>query len=204
MLPLDILRDRTGELHRRAERTGIIRDILRGGASVRGYALLLRNLLPAYVALETGLVRVPALAELADADVFRAAALASDVAVLGGAGWEAALPLLPAAEHYRDTVVAARKDGGARLIAHAYVRYLGDLSGGLVMKGLLGSRLGIAPRALTLYDFAVADPVRLKERYRGALGRALQQSGAVASVAAEAERAFELNIALSEAVQAAA
>ena len=48
---------RTKTLHVEAERTGIIRDLLRGEASREGYVLLLRNLLPAYQAMERGLER---------------------------------------------------------------------------------------------------------------------------------------------------
>jgi len=48
---------RTKALHVEAERTGIIRDLLRGEATREGYVLLLRNLLPAYRAMEQGLVR---------------------------------------------------------------------------------------------------------------------------------------------------
>ena len=48
---------RTKALHLEAERTGIIRDLLRAKASREGYILLLRNLLPAYQAMEHGLER---------------------------------------------------------------------------------------------------------------------------------------------------
>ncbi len=48
---------RTKTLHVEAERTGIIRDLLRGEASREGYILLLRNLLPAYREMEQGLER---------------------------------------------------------------------------------------------------------------------------------------------------
>ncbi len=48
---------RTKALHVEAERTGIIRDLLRAEASRDGYILLLRNLLPAYRAMEQGLER---------------------------------------------------------------------------------------------------------------------------------------------------
>ena len=48
---------RTKTLHVEAERTGIIRDLLRDEATRKGYVLLLRNLLPAYQALEQGLER---------------------------------------------------------------------------------------------------------------------------------------------------
>ena len=51
------LQERTATLHRQAERSGFIRTMLQGRASRDGYALFLRNLLPAYQALEQGLER---------------------------------------------------------------------------------------------------------------------------------------------------
>lgn len=51
---------RTKTLHVEAERTGIIRDLLHGGASREGYILLLRNLLPAYLAMEHKLSAIAA------------------------------------------------------------------------------------------------------------------------------------------------
>lgn len=201
--PLEILRERTAELHRRAERAGIVAAILRGTATPAGYALFLRNLLPVYETLEEGLVREPALAELADPVVFRAGAIARDLEALAGPSWEWRLPLLPAARRYRDTVRAARADSGLGLIAHAYVRYLGDLSGGQIMRTLLQRRLALPPEALGFYAFA-GEPETLKARYRDALTRVLAVAGATGAVAAEAERAFVLNIALAEEVGDAA
>src|ERR1700712_4979503 len=75
----------TKTLHTEAERSGIIRDLLRGAASRDGYILLQRNLLPAYQALENGLARhanAPLLAELAAYRLDRAAALRADLAAL--------------------------------------------------------------------------------------------------------------------------
>jgi heme oxygenase len=49
------LREATADLHRRAERSGVIADLLHGRATRSGYALWLRNLLPAYRNLEAAL-----------------------------------------------------------------------------------------------------------------------------------------------------
>ena len=71
---------RTKTLHVEAERTGIMRDLLRGEATREGYVLLLRNLLPAYQAMEQGLARhrgSPALDRLIDFRLDRATALES-------------------------------------------------------------------------------------------------------------------------------
>ena len=46
-----------------------------------------------------------------------------------------------------------------RLIAHAYVRYLGDLSGGRIVGRILARSPGLGPEALSFYDFpGIADP----------------------------------------------
>src|SRR5215468_1364260 len=75
------LRERTATLHKQAERSGIVNDILRGKASRAGYILLLRNLLPAYDAMEQGLERhrkSPALGAFAQRGLYRTGALHAD------------------------------------------------------------------------------------------------------------------------------
>ncbi len=84
------LRERTAELHTQAERAGIVNDILRGTATRHGYALLLRNLLPAYEAMESGLDRhrdTRGTALFARREVYRADALRADLAAIAGADW---------------------------------------------------------------------------------------------------------------------
>ena len=69
---------RTRELHLQAERTGFVREMLRGRAGRDGYVLYLRNLLPAYRALEQGLERhrsTPGLGPFAEPALYRSQAL---------------------------------------------------------------------------------------------------------------------------------
>jgi heme oxygenase len=198
---------RTKTLHVEAERTGIIRDLLRGEASREGYALLLRNLLPAYQAMEQGLERhlhSPGISVLAQYRLDRAPAIESDLLVLCGAGWSHDLPLLAAGDLYAQRVAKASEGDGSRLIAHAYTRYLGDLSGGQILQRLLARSPGLQPAELTFYDFPrFSDLEALKADYR----KALDHAGIVASdrhaVIEEAAIAFSLNIDLSCAVEAA-
>ena len=197
---------RTKTLHIEAERTGIIRDLLRGEASREGYALLLRNLLPAYQAMEQGLerhLRSPGVGVLAHYRLDRAPAIESDLQALCGARWDQ-LPLLPAGDLYAQRIAKAAEGDGSRLIAHAYTRYLGDLSGGQILQRLLGRSPGLGPAELSFYDFPrFSDLDALKADYR----KALDHAGVVAAdrraVVEEAAIAFSLNIDLSCAVQAA-
>ncbi len=199
------LRERTHALHVQAERSGIVREMLRGQASREGYALLLRNLLPAYAEMENALERhrlAPALRDLAQPAVYRAWALASDLEDLSGPDWASALPLLPAGERYARQVGAAAQGSGTRLIAHAYARYMGDLYGGQILRRILARAPGLGPRSLGFYDFpAIADAEGFKAAYRQSLDRAALGIEDREAVIEEAAIAFELNIEVSLAVQ---
>jgi heme oxygenase len=204
----EALRARTRELHCQAERSGIVQDLLAGRAGRAGYALLLRNLLPAYQALEEGLDRHRRgrVGALVPAGLHRAGALAADLEAIAGGNWKEALPLLPAGAGYARRVrAAADGDDGWRLLGHAYVRYLGDLSGGQILSRLLARSLGLGPEALAFHAFpAIADPRAFKADWREAVDRAGAGPGEAATVIEEARAAFRLNIELSRAVQAAA
>jgi heme oxygenase len=198
---------RTKALHTEAERTGIIRDLLRGNAGRDGYVLLMRNLLPAYQALEQGLEshrNTPGLAALVQYRLDRAPALQSDLAALGGADWADGFPLLAAGEAYAARIAEIAAGDGARLIAHAYTRYLGDLSGGQILQRLLARSIGLQPDQLSFYDFPrFADLATLKADYRLALDHAGSLLADPQPVVEEGAIAFSLNIALSRAVEAA-
>jgi heme oxygenase (biliverdin-producing, ferredoxin) len=201
----DALRQRTGDLHGEAERSGVVLDIVRRRVTRHGYALYLRNLLPAYQQLERCLVlqgEQPALQGIARPELFRSRALESDLQILWGAGWDRYLPVLASSSRYADRVARAGRGDGSPLIAHAYTRYLGDLNGGQVLSRILARSLGIDARALSYYEFAdIADVPRFVAHYRVALDRAGDALLHAGEVLEEAELAFRLNIDLSLEVQ---
>jgi heme oxygenase len=203
--PLARMRAATRALHAEAERAGFVRELLAGRATRSGYALWLRNLWPTYDALERALAAAPAgspLAALADPRVLRAAALEQDLAVLAGAQWRGTLAALPAADAYAHRIEDAAQTSIARLAAHAYVRYLGDLNGGRVLRRVVAGTLGLDDAALRFYAFD-ADPAELEGSYRAALGCAAAEERDPGAAAQEAAVAFRLNIELAEAVLAA-
>jgi heme oxygenase (biliverdin-producing, ferredoxin) len=203
---LEALRERTAELHTRAERSGIIADILHGRASRDGYVLMLRNLLPVYQALEERLVRhaaSPAVGPIVRPELARAGAIEADLASL--AADASALPVLPATDSYVDAITRAADGDGSRLIAHAYARYLGDLSGGQILKKLLARSLDLPPDALSFYEFPdIGDIAAFKAEYRASIDRAGDEVADFEAVVEEGATAFQLNIELSAALQAEA
>lgn len=198
---------RTKTLHVEAERTGIIRDLLHGAATRDGYILLLRNLLPAYDAMERGLDRhlgAGGLGPVAQYRLDRAAAIESDLVALCGEHWNRDIPLLAAGELYAERIAQAAGGDGMRLIAHAYTRYLGDLSGGQILQRLLARSIELRPAELTFYDFPrFSDLDALKADYRKALDQAGSLAADLDAIVEEGAIAFSLNIDLSCAVQSA-
>lgn len=194
------LQERTATLHREAERSGFIRTMLQGRASRSGYALFLLNLLPAYRALECGLEKQrfdQRFALFARPELYRTPALERDLAALLGevVGWPA---VLPEGGNYASRIDHAT---GPRLLAHAYVRYLGDLSGGQILARLLARSPGIEPGALNFYDFpAISDLKGFGQDYRAAIDSAALTFDEAEEVLDEACIAFEHNIKLSEAL----
>jgi heme oxygenase len=188
--------------HAAAERSGIIAMMLRGTASKAGYALFLRNLLPCYEALESGLDRLAGqggAGRLALPEVARVAAIRLDLAHLDGQD----LPVLPQAEAHAARIREVALGDGALLIGHAYTRTLGDLSGGQILQRLLAERLGLANDELAFYRFpAIADIDGFKAQYRAAIDTAGTEIGDPGAVLEEAVEAFRHTIALSEAVAA--
>ena len=203
----DRLKSETLALHREAERTGILADLLRGQASLADYALLLRNLLPVYEMLEQGLDAVatdsPA-STLARPTIYRSAALRSDLEHLIGPRVLVDLPVLPAGQRYVDAVRRAAGDDGVLLIAHAYTRYLGDLNGGQILGRLLAKRMGLAPQGLAFYHFAgIDEPAAAALLYRSAIDAADVPALRVRALLDEAILAFRYNVELSQAVRQA-
>jgi heme oxygenase len=197
------MRTRITDLHTRAERTGIVAAIQAGQATRTGYALYLRNLLPAYQTLESALQQHrdrPGIGYLAQESLYRAERIHADLDALAGTRWAAVLPLLPSGERYAERVEAASaRAGGALLLAHAYTRYLGDLNGGRMMRGLLLRLFGPDFNATAFTEFPdIAAPPAFVAGFRAALDEAGAAILDLDRVVEETAIAFELNIQVSE------
>jgi heme oxygenase len=81
------MRARTSSLHAEAENTGVLASILSGNATMSAYALYLRNLLPAYQAMEQALSRHrnrPGFGYLSDRSLHRSESILADLDHLEG------------------------------------------------------------------------------------------------------------------------
>ncbi len=201
----DEIRKLTSSLHLQAERSGVIADILRKKSDRPSYAMLLRNLLPAYRTMEAALDRRAGTAGLrafAQPALYRSARLETDLGAICGHSWQRDLALLPAGERYAARISSVADDG-LRLAGHAYVRYFGDLSGGQILKNLLGRTMDLPADALSFYEFPdIADVEAFKDRMRDRMDTEVVRLEDRDAILDEAVRAFEHNIEVSEAIQA--
>lgn len=186
------LRDETRTLHVDAERSAFMSALLRGRMDRAGYAALLRNLHAIYEALEPALARHaghPALAPLHLAALARLASLRDDLVKVADPS-DLTVELRPAAVRYVARLHALDAAQPELLLAHAYVRYLGDLSGGQLLRDIVARSPALASRAGTaFYEFGDAPSASLlAASFRASLDRAIVADPD--AVVAEARLAF--------------
>jgi heme oxygenase len=199
------LKDATKALHAQAERSGVVADILHGRIDRPAYALLLRNLASVYLQMELGLEQRRdslCVKPIAKPEMYRSGSLEADLVGIAGADWQTELELLPSTEIYVARIAAASQGDGALLLAHAYVRYLGDLNGGRMLRRLLARSLELDDASLSFYEFPeIADLDGFKLSFRAALDLAGRRSADVEPILDEARAAFLLNIAMSNEIK---
>ncbi|MES2715706.1 MAG: biliverdin-producing heme oxygenase [Pseudomonadota bacterium] len=197
------LREGTWALHTTTERAGIMPALLRGQLPAAGFQRLQRNLFSIYQALEAGLhshAGHPLLAPLQLGPLARCQALQADLGVLHGPLWATALPVTAAASAYAQRLQELAQQQPPLLVAHAYVRYLGDLAGGQALRRVAQQAYQLAGDAGTrFFDFGPPPLVRqLSQGLRQALDALpLDEAGAQALVE-EAQWAFAQHARLFE------
>lgn len=170
------LRGATRAEHSDAESKGFITALMGGQLGELDYWRLLGQYLPLYAALEDATEAAAARSELAaafhDPRLARAGAIRSDLAARFGTDKPeidgvSLTALLPATREYAERIRTASVPA---LLAHHYLRYLGDLSGGQAIGALVARHYAVPHEQLTMWDFSEIDaPKRVKDAYRARL-----------------------------------
>ena len=189
------LRHASHDLHKVAEKSGLMPLLLRSEWSPAQYAVYLRNLQAIYLALEKGLADAERPPEMDFAPLLRSSALAQDLAFLAP---PADTPLTEATHDYVRRLEALGAAHSPLLLAHAYVRYLGDLHGGQLMRRCVARVLqGNGMDGLHFYDFGTPERVaELIEAFRSGLDQLPLDAAQAEAMAEEARLGFGLHIAL--------
>ncbi len=197
------LRAGTATLHRQVERSGLMAQLLRGRISRRAYCGLLRNLHVIYKALEDGLAHHatrPELAPLCLSGLMRTNALETDLATLHGSTWRHDIVITDCAADYARHLLGLSDTRPELLAAHSYVRHLGDLHGGQVLKRIVSSSLGLNGHSGTRFHTFECDVAGLIARYRTGLDALPNDDATVDALVAEAQSGFRRHIVLFEAL----
>ncbi len=193
------LRERTRTIHTETEGSAFIADLVAGKRSRQDYTALLGQLYFVYQALESVAARLkgdPVASAFVTPKLTRLPAIEADLDYLAGPGWRQELTPLPATRRYVQRVhETAAWPGG--FVAHHYTRYLGDLSGGQVIRTVLQRQHGLDTNGVGFYIFSeIAKPKLFRDTYREQLDAAPWDDAEKERVIAEVTRAFELNGAL--------
>src|SRR6478735_2805989 len=182
--------------HSDAESTGYVHQLFKGELSLGEYTQLVIQHYPVYVALErvgAGFAADPIAGPFVRSELLRVPALEADLAALLGADWRDQVESISSTQRYVDRIDAITTPG--EFLAHHYTRYLGDLSGGLMIGRAVSKAYGFGDAAgAKFYVFDdIADPKAYKEQYREQLDALpLDEAGRDAMIA-EIVVAYKLN-----------
>ncbi|MGG2465718.1 heme oxygenase (biliverdin-producing) [Streptomyces sp. RGM 3693] len=196
------IRTASHEQHTEAENSAFMSHLLGGKLGVTAYRRYTEQLWFVYRALEDvpqGLPADPVAGPFIRPELARTTELARDLAHLGGPDWRTGLEPLPATAAYADRIAACARDWPAGYVAHHYTRYLGDLSGGQIIRGTAEKTWGFARKGdgVRFYVFeAIGNPAAFKRTYRELLDGLPLDDLEKQRVIDECKRAFALNSAV--------
>ena len=192
------LKEGTKKSHSAAENTAFVKSFLRGVISKESYRTLVSDLYFVYSALEEDF-RIfkndPVLGALYLPELERVTALETDLRYYYGPIWRSIVKPSEACQRYVDRIHEVAKTEPELLIGHHYTRYLGDLSGGQILKGIAQKALNLKDEGLSFYEFGKIDDAKIyKTKYRSILDELPLTESQQNSIITEANYAFRLNM----------
>ncbi len=195
------LREGTRQSHTMAENTAFMKCFIQGVVTREAFRKLLSDLYFVYTALEAELYKHRhhvVINSIYFPELNRQANLEADLAYYYGDRWQELIAPSQAARDYVFRLHQIAATEPILLVAHAYVRYLGDLSGGQGLKNIVRTALdlpdGLGTRFYEFDDFPFLGAIReFKGKYRDALNSLPIDKELAAIIVAEANHAFSLN-----------
>jgi len=192
------LKTGTKRSHTAAENTKFVGSFLRGVVSEENYRTLIKDFYFVYSAIEEEMERLEDneyIAPINFKELKRVEQLKMDVRYYYGPNWRGIIQPSESAIQYVERIHEVAEDNPKLLIGHHYTRYLGDLSGGQILKGIAEKALNLREgEGLKFYEFDIDDKKAYKDTYRSALNTIPLDQGQVDDIIAEANHAFKLNM----------
>ncbi|WP_405712076.1 MULTISPECIES: heme oxygenase (biliverdin-producing) [unclassified Streptomyces] len=197
-----LIRTASHEQHTEAETSTFMSDLLGERLGVAAYTRYTEQLWFVYRALEEGAQELrgdPVAGPFLRPELMRTAELERDLAHLRGADWREGLEPLSATAAYAARVAECARDWPAGYVAHHYTRYLGDLSGGQIIRDRAEKAWGFARKGdgVRFYVFEeISNPASFKRSYRELLDAVEADDLEKQRIVDECKRAFALNTAV--------
>jgi len=201
------LRERTRTVHQESEGAVFMQDLMSGKGSRDDYIHLLSQHYFIYEALEEAAERMaddPVAALFITPKLTRLPAIEADLEFLIGPDWRDRIHPLPSTLRYTARVREVGTGWPGGFVAHHYTRYLGDLSGGQIIRTLLQRQYGFETNGVGFYLFTeIAKPKVFKDVYRAQLDAVDWDDEERDRVIAEVALAFRFNTELFDDLAAA-
>ena len=128
----------------------------------------------------------------------RKAAIEQDLEFYYGPAWRGAISCLPSMTRYVERVrEVGRGDHPELLIAHAYVRYLGDVSGGQIIKRIVGRLLSLPAdgAGIAFFEFGHMESIpKFKDFYNARMNSLEISDETKESLVEEAKTSFQMTV----------
>ncbi len=193
------LREGTSKSHTMAENVNFIKSFLGGVIDKGSYTEMLSKLYFVYEAIENAMEKNKEheyIKPIYFPELNRTESLKEDLIFHYGEDWLENITLSKATLDYVNRIKTVSKEKPELLVAHAYTRYLGDLSGGQILKKIAQRSMGLeGNKGLAFYEFnEVSDEAQFKLNYKAALDSLPIKENEASQIIAEANTAFTLNM----------
>ncbi|NJL92019.1 MAG: heme oxygenase (biliverdin-producing) [Coleofasciculaceae cyanobacterium SM2_1_6] len=193
------LREGTKKSHSMAENVGFVRCFLKGVVEKNSYRKLVANLYFVYAAMEEEMEKQrqhPIVSKIYFAQLNRKPSLEQDLHYYYGANWQEQVAPSIAAQKYIARIREVSATAPELLVAHSYTRYLGDLSGGQILKGIAQRAMNLTEgEGTAFYEFAdITDEKAFKTNYRQAMDDLPIDEATADRIVDEANDAFGMNM----------
>lgn len=130
-------------------------------------------------------------------ELHRRDALAKDLEYFYGEDWESKISCSAATKPYVDRIHEVGRNDPVLLVAHAWTRYMGDLSGGQILKKVAQRALKLPPtgEGLNFFHFeGIHNPTAFKRLYRSRMNELEVDAETKEKLLDEANLAFKYNM----------
>lgn len=195
------LREGTKKAHTMAENVGFIKCFLKGVVEKTSYRKLVSNLYFVYSAMEEEMERLqahPIISKIYFPQLNRTKSLEQDLTYYYGQNWRELIAPSAATKDYVQRIREIAAKQPELLIAHSYTRYIGDLSGGQILKKIAQKGMNLAEgEGTAFYEFNdIPDEKAFKVNYRAALDELPIDEATAEQIVEEANATFGMNMKL--------